>query len=671
MATNILKIIFGEHELKRILNDLYINEKKSIKDIEELFKSKYDIEANWNIFYALMKEFEIPMRTISEAVSLATRSLNYEENILENNPIAKQVIDGLLISDGWIANQEKELCHRFSFGSAQKEFVEYCREKLLCFNPSEINKTESSFCSARGYEKEFWSFSTANHPDITKQRIRWYVNGIKIIPRDLIITPLVLRLWYYGDGSIVNNRENNSCVVRLSTDGFAREDVEFAIEQLKIQANIECAITGDGRIRVNSDCISNFFNYIGFKSDLQCYCYKFDVDPWRFLKPMKQVAKEINIPYNRLSHLVKTKSIEYSRSPGGKKVFFSEDQISKLKQLHSSGLLESDARKNSASVTKGSFKKDPDIEKQIKNVFKSGFPHIQLTEADKIIYFNRLNNIPSISINDNKIEASYRDNDLAINYHPHLFDVKFKDFLTPIEAFNDKEILSNIVENMIKNNVELSNKGLRSAICQANKVKRASQFPIRVAKTLYTLYGKDNMTVLDPCAGFSSRLIGFYTGARKGKYVGIEPDTKTYMGLLNTIKEIGPMATGHEAIIYNDMAEKLMPTLNEQFDFIFTSPPYFNLEKYSEEETQSYNKYPDYNIWLDKFLFILIKESHRLLKDDGIFLLNIANCGNKKIIEHAEIFIKTLFRIEKVLLMLSPSKISEGFAEPIFILRKK
>ncbi|GAF77789.1 unnamed protein product, partial [marine sediment metagenome] len=186
-----------------------------------------------------------------------------------------------------------------------------------------------------------------------------------------------------------------------------------------------------------------------------------------------------------------------------------------------------------------------------------------------------------------------------------------------------------------------------------------------------TLYGKDGMRVLDPCAGYSSRLIGFYSCAREGEYIGIEPCKEIYNGLLRTQTELQPMAQNHNASFYNGCAENIMVDMNSYYDLIFTSPPYFDLEKYSNEKNQSYKRYFKYEEWLDKFLFVIIKESYRLLKNDGVFLLNVADCRNYKIVEHVEAFAKTIFRIEKVLIMVSSSKFSEYFAEPIFVFRKK
>jgi len=668
-----LKSVFGPDELKEILKRLYVLEKKSCEQISSYFKQKYDIVATHNVVHLLLDEFGIPVRGISESVSLATRTLDYDENILQEGSLILEAFNGVLISDATISNYKDQTYHRLSMSSSQREFIEYSRSFFTKLSPSEIS---SKKCvredGSRGYEKEMFGFATATHPDITKQRIKWYDGSSKKIPRDIKITPLMLKLWYYGDGSIVTKREKfNTCILRLSTDGFSDDDIDFLVEQLRVQVGLSSQ-KAEKRIRIKSASVPSFFRYIGRKSDLTCYSYKFDVDEWRFWTGMKEASKILGIPYNRLNHLVGIKCIDFNRSPGGKKVCFTDEQMEKLKSLNKNNLLMVDPRRNSAAITKNSFRKAPkNIEEKFKEVKKMGFPHVSLSEVEKIITFNRLNNVPSLSIkNDKEIIATARDNDLAINYHPHLFSVTSGNCRSPEEAFRDDKNLLNIVSKLSNKNAELSDKNIRYEICRSKNTKRTSVFPVRVAKTIYTSFGKDNMKVLDPCAGYSSRLIGFYGCARGGEYLGIDPCLKTYNGLQETKKYIEPMTTKHKAVICNGMAEEVMPQLNDKFDVIFTSPPYFNLERYSDEPTQSFVKYPTYEQWLEKFLFKIIDESFRLLKDDGCFVLNISNVDDKQLIDHVDLYVKRKFRIENVLLMVFPSMFQEYFTEPIFILRK-
>jgi hypothetical protein len=61
-------------------------------------------------------------------------------------------------------------------------------------------------------------------------------------------------------------------------------------------------------------------------------------------------------------------------------------------------------------------------------------------------------------------------------------------------------------------------------------------------------------------------------------------------------------------------------------DFIFTSPPYFNREAYSEDENQSYKKYgSSYESWRDGFLRPTLETCVEFLKSDRYLLWNIAD----------------------------------------------
>jgi tRNA1(Val) A37 N6-methylase TrmN6 len=64
---------------------------------------------------------------------------------------------------------------------------------------------------------------------------------------------------------------------------------------------------------------------------------------------------------------------------------------------------------------------------------------------------------------------------------------------------------------------------------------------------------------------------------------------------------------------------------DKKFDLIFSSPPYFNTEKYCNEETQSFKRYPTKLEWKNGFLKKLIEKSYQFLKTDSYFVINIAN----------------------------------------------
>ena len=63
-----------------------------------------------------------------------------------------------------------------------------------------------------------------------------------------------------------------------------------------------------------------------------------------------------------------------------------------------------------------------------------------------------------------------------------------------------------------------------------------------------------------------------------------------------------------------------------KLDLVFTSPPYFNREAYSEDENQSYKKYgSSYESWRDGFLRPTLETCAEWLKPERYLLWNIAD----------------------------------------------
>jgi DNA modification methylase len=62
-----------------------------------------------------------------------------------------------------------------------------------------------------------------------------------------------------------------------------------------------------------------------------------------------------------------------------------------------------------------------------------------------------------------------------------------------------------------------------------------------------------------------------------------------------------------------------------QIDFIFTSPPYFAAEAYSEDESQSYKKFDNYAAWRDGFLRRTLEIAVEYLKRKRYLCWNIAD----------------------------------------------
>ena len=137
--------------------------------------------------------------------------------------------------------------------------------------------------------------------------------------------------------------------------------------------------------------------------------------------------------------------------------------------------------------------------------------------------------------------------------------------------------------------------------------------------------------VLDPCCGWGGRMMG--TVASGANYIGFEPNTKTYNNLLKIVSFLG---IGHLVQIYNDVAENIHKYDIPKINLILTSPPYYNLEIYSDETTQSVKNDQSYEEWINLFLKPVIKQSLDKGNDDVVSAWNVMNFGKIKMVSDVE-----------------------------------
>ena len=156
----------------------------------------------------------------------------------------------------------------------------------------------------------------------------------------------------------------------------------------------------------------------------------------------------------------------------------------------------------------------------------------------------------------------------------------------------------------------------------------ASQFKPVIAKAFYDYFKSEN--VLDFSAGWGDRFCGFYAGETTKHYVGIDPNLKNHENYLKQEKYYSKYRTWFEdikkATFIPQAAEDVDYTQYENyFDTIFTSPPYFNTERYSEDEGQSYLRYKQIDDWNTNFLHKALDKMIPTLKKGGILAVNIAD----------------------------------------------
>ena len=322
-----------------------------------------------------------------------------------------------------------------------------------------------------------------------------------------------------------------------------------------------------------------------------------------------------------------------------------------------------------------------DIEDGIDWIFKyyreKGFPHYTVREEEKNSHINSLRKFDSDSIFiDNQIQQTMHGLRLAWNYFPHWVDVQCGNSkMPPIGYFNDDDLLKTIIRKTWKYEEKHgNNKFTENRFRQSLKLYQGSQavsnFRPSAAKVIYEKFGGDGV-IRDMSCGWGGRLIGFLASKNTKHYIGTEPSTKTYEGLLKMKKEFSYL--GKQIDIYKQGSEDFIPE-KESIDLCFTSPPYFDTEKYSDESTQSYKKFSTPNEWVSGFLKKTIENCYYGLKKNGYMLINIANTPKYKFIEKETVNISSEigFIKEPTVDLILSSVAGKGIkTEPVFVFRKE
>jgi DNA modification methylase len=168
----------------------------------------------------------------------------------------------------------------------------------------------------------------------------------------------------------------------------------------------------------------------------------------------------------------------------------------------------------------------------------------------------------------------------------------------------------------------------------------ASQFKPAIAKSFYDYFKSEN--ILDFSAGWGDRLAGFYTAETTKHYVGVDPNTNNHPNYERQVEFYRKYQTffeqDREVDLIDQPAEDVDYSKYENFfDTIFTSPPYFNTEKYTEDDTQSWVRYKKIDDWNVKFLHTTLEKLIPTLKSEGILAVNIADVFNAPINDYVDI----------------------------------
>jgi len=626
-------------DMFKVLHQAYIVDQLSTPEMsrrsEALFGSKFSTTK----IYFLLKKHGIQLRTKSESVSMASATL--PRNVSYMNEGLVEWVDGFLLGDGCINFKKKSFMGaRFVMGSTEPQWTEYAIKELTPYCPSKP-KPIGEICERR--PNKSWESRTLTHPDIVAQAKRWYPKGVKIIPPDVRITPVSLLLWYLGDGSLHNNFSINNTVVRFATCAFTPKDIEDVLLPKLKELGIDCVRTrSKNDVSLKTGSIGRFFEIIGNKSPFEAYQYKFEMPSWLGLKRLRDIVKSPQEKWRAIWHYNQG-NVSAQRSPGGRLLLFNDEQAQKLRSLlddtgHSKSISDvvktSDERwrarrliatgKITDSVMnpteaanlralldkgEGSVSED-EVNKEFRKARETGFPYYSFSFEQKIkLWESTVAFMPSSA----PFKWDGKGTQLASCFHPHMFECKNKSKKSAIELFNSDEDLKRAIFKALCLEGKITAYTLRDICRRETASSCINNFPPRVAATAIEAISKDNqIDVLDPCAGFSGRMIGCASRKSVRRYVGIDLSPHTANGLIKTSEFLTSAGSKTKIeVIEGDCIAK-GASFKDEFDVVFTSPPFLDEEIYKDVPFES-----DYSKWLKAFVEPFFLMCHSALKPDG------------------------------------------------------
>jgi hypothetical protein len=160
-------------------------------------------------------------------------------------------------------------------------------------------------------------------------------------------------------------------------------------------------------------------------------------------------------------------------------------------------------------------------------------------------------------------------------------------------------------------------------IVQRNSV---SWFKPAAAYDIYKHFLENNASpvVWDPSCGFGARLLGFAAAYPYGTYIGTDPAEQTFRDLSILREEIAKVNHRLAVELLMQGSEVGLASIgNNCVDFVFTSPPYFDKEKYFDEPSQCWNKFNNIDSWVKNYLIPTFNEAFRVLKPRRKMVINI------------------------------------------------
>jgi len=611
---------------KELLENLYVEQNKTDKEIASIYGVTLANICN------LRKEYGIS-------------GINAQHRKLKNNPHAiiterqKSIIFGSLLGDACLKNSGgcQNSMLSISHSDKQREYIWWLYEELktLCNNEPKEYLSKGKYITIE--------LKTRFRPDLSEIKKNIY------LPKKTIsswwlnnIDALSLAIWFMDDGSLLYVNKIKS-IFSFATNSFTMEENYLLSDMLKNKFGIESEVKPINRrdsIQYNliiSDASFDKFNNLIRPNIINCMRYKL---PGELHNTSSLENIETSISKEKLEDLYLNKrmtQVQIGEILGVHKSTISKymnlfkiiprsNEDAQVGEIHKKG---NNGRFIPVEITTEDEVKAKDLFQELR---KSGFPYPDKKSNEHYIgIIDSLCNSDVCKKENDYFSYSRVGMDICSSLCPQIFSMASNGSKSPIEIFND----DNMLLDCIKRTIKYAKKDSISAIRQGLKTYRSNRcvtiFPPMWAKTILkeVFNDKNNLSVLDFSCGFAGRLLGCYSSGIINSYTGIDPIKDN----INSHEKIAELIQTHSTMRNKKFdtqficgcSENIIEKLDKKFDVVITSPPYFSKEVYENNDNQCYIKYPYYEVWKDAWLTKVIRDSYGKLNSEGKLIIFSSN----------------------------------------------
>jgi hypothetical protein len=305
---------------------------------------------------------------------------------------------------------------------------------------------------------------------------------------------------------------------------------------------------------------------------------------------------------------------------------------------------------------------------------RKGYPHPVFTDEQKLNELAGLLQYGAALVADGTVQQSMHGLSLAWSYHPHHINVRCAGKATVAEGWADDDTLRSVIRTRMEYSsvLKITASEMAKGIKSATGVQSPSNFRPSAANAIYEMFCPDGGTVFDPSCGYSGRLLGAWACKKVARYIGCDPCAPTFAGLSATADDLKRLRPDRKLDIEPYMlgSEDFKPAPGT-VDCTLWSPPYFDLERYSDEPSQSCVRFRTRGAWLSGYFAATLGNVFASLKPGGILALNVSDAMLTDSTEALGAGFTFVRRMEYGLSRMIGSDQGEGLkTEPLLIFEK-